>query len=74
MRNFNDTFETRKRSYISAFSICMTVLLITNIYKYVVDDIIAFSHFQFLKKFVVPGYFIWLFVIASPYTSKCNTK
>ena len=25
MRNFHDTFETRKRSFISAFSICMTV-------------------------------------------------
>ena len=28
MRNFHDTFETRKRSFISAFSICMTVPLI----------------------------------------------
>ena len=27
MRNFQYTFETRKRSFISAFSICMTVLL-----------------------------------------------
>ena len=36
MRNFQDTFETRKRSFISAFSIYMTVPLITkvNIYKY----------------------------------------
>ena len=25
MRNFQDIFETRKRSFISAFSICMTV-------------------------------------------------
>ena len=25
MRNFQDTFETRKRSFINAFSICMTV-------------------------------------------------
>ena len=25
MRNFQDTFETRKRSFVSAFSICMTV-------------------------------------------------
>ena len=29
MRNFRDTFETRKRSFISAFSICMTVPFIT---------------------------------------------
>ena len=28
MRNFQDTFETRKRSFISAFAICMTVILI----------------------------------------------
>ena len=27
MRNFQDTFEIRKRSFISAFSICMTVPL-----------------------------------------------
>ena len=27
MRNFQDTFETRKRRFISAFSICMTVSL-----------------------------------------------
>ena len=28
MRNFQDTFEPRKRSFISAFSICMGVPLI----------------------------------------------
>ena len=27
MQNFKDTFETRKRSFISAFSICSTVPL-----------------------------------------------
>ena len=27
MRNFQDTFETRERSFISAFSICITVPL-----------------------------------------------
>ena len=27
MRNFQDTFETHKQSFISAFSICMTVSL-----------------------------------------------
>ena len=31
MRNFQDTFETRKRSFITAFSTCITVLLIYNI-------------------------------------------
>ena len=29
MRNFQDTFETRKRSFISVFTICMTVALIS---------------------------------------------
>ena len=28
MRNFQDSFETHKQSFISAFSICMTVSLI----------------------------------------------
>ena len=27
MRNFKDTFEKRKRSFIKAFSVCMTVPL-----------------------------------------------
>ena len=27
MQNFQDNFETRKRSFISAFSICITVTL-----------------------------------------------
>ena len=27
MRNFQNTFETRKRSFINVFSICMTVPL-----------------------------------------------
>ena len=27
MQNFQDTFETRERSFMSAFSICMTVPL-----------------------------------------------
>ena len=29
MRNFQDTFETRKRLIISVFTICMTVALIS---------------------------------------------
>ena len=28
MRHFQDTFETRKQSFIRVFSICVTVLLI----------------------------------------------
>ena len=34
MRKFQDTFETLKRSFISVFSICMTVPLKANIHKY----------------------------------------
>ena len=30
MRNFQDTFGAHKRSFISAFSICMTVLQVNN--------------------------------------------
>ena len=32
MSNFQDTFETRKRSFISAFSVCVTVPLSMNNY------------------------------------------
>ena len=32
MRNFQDTFETRKLSFICAFPICMTVPLSFNIF------------------------------------------
>ena len=35
MRNFQDTFETRKRSFITALSICMTVPL-SLFYRYYV--------------------------------------
>ena len=45
MQNFKDSFETCKRSYISAYSLWMKVPLITDIYQYVADDIIALSHF-----------------------------
>ena len=31
MRNFQDTIETRKRSFISVFSICITVPLNKNV-------------------------------------------
>ena len=34
MRNFQDTFETRKRSFISAFSICMTAPLMCSMKKH----------------------------------------
>ena len=33
MQNFQDSFETRKRSFISVFSVCMTVPLISFLTK-----------------------------------------
>ena len=38
MQNFQDTFETRKRSFISAFSICMTAPLGLPFTKYLYDE------------------------------------
>ena len=38
MRNFQDTFETHKRSFISVFSICMTVPLTANMMSEVCKD------------------------------------
>ena len=37
MRNFQDTFETRKQSFINVFSICMTVPIILFFREYKVD-------------------------------------
>ena len=37
MRSFQNTFETFKQSFISAFSICMTVPLNGYVYEFSVD-------------------------------------
>ena len=47
MRNFQDIFETRKQSVISAFSICMTVTLISDLS--VSDEIFKTSENSFEK-------------------------
>ena len=39
MRNFQDTFQTRKRSLINALSICMTVPLKSNVDKLHLDKL-----------------------------------
>ena len=39
MRKFQDTFETRKRSFINAFSICMTVPLRWSVKLYAIMNI-----------------------------------
>ena len=48
MRNFEDTFETRKRSLFSVFSICMTVSLkkasYSNAIEKKVNSFQKFSH------------------------------
>ena len=38
MRNFQDTFKVRKRSFISTFSICMAVPLSENIKKTIQEN------------------------------------
>ena len=43
MPNFQDIFETHKRSFISAFSICMTVPLSLQVSLYKHNHIIQFS-------------------------------
>ena len=45
MRNIQDTFKTRKRSFISAFLICMTVPL-TTFHKVFHHDIAMFAFRQ----------------------------
>ena len=45
MRNFQDTFETRKRSFISTFSICMTVPL-KKVSAKLLSDLVIFSMFS----------------------------
>ena len=47
MRNFQDTFETSKRSFTSAFSICMTVPLMK---KVLVLTVIISLYFSETKK------------------------
>ena len=40
MRNFQDTFKSRKPSFIIVFSICMTVpLIVVNYYIFVTNDV-----------------------------------
>ena len=45
MRNFQETFETRKQSFISAFSIYVTVLLIAKFAGQKIKDF--FSKYEF---------------------------
>ena len=41
MRNFQDTFETPKRSFINAFSICMSIPLNFDVIDLEIKQIIA---------------------------------
>ena len=53
MRNFTYTFETQKRSFISALSICMTLSLITNCKK---RKLFTISYTLALEKYFVKLY------------------
>ena len=56
MRNFQDFFETRKRSFISAFSICMTVpLMLNSIRELVVGSIHPIYNIDDLSQYIVDG-------------------
>ena len=44
MSNFQDTFETRKRSFISTFSICMTVPLNCYVEPRILDSLAKLSN------------------------------
>ena len=44
MRNFQDSFETHKRSFINAFSICMTVTL--NLFKNQYEELLKRNNVQ----------------------------
>ena len=44
MRNFQNTFKTRKRSFISAFSICMTVPLRKNFTRKEIQEFKQFKN------------------------------
>ena len=57
MRNFQDTFETCKRSSIGAFSICMTVPLsfLRIYYQKLVKLLLKYSSFQRQKPELLTG-------------------
>ena len=51
MQNFQDSFKIRKRSFTSAFSICMTIPLIPLSLLGSNKEIIEAVHFQIISKF-----------------------
>ena len=50
MQNFHDTFDICERSFISGFSVCMTVPLSTNLTKINKNIKPTNIYFKFLKK------------------------
>ena len=50
MQNFQDSFKIRKRSFISTFSICMIVPLISLLLLGSNKEIIKAVHFQIISK------------------------
>ena len=56
MRNFQDTFERRKQSFISAFSVCMTVPLRAEeweLFSHKIYYCILFFELYIIKLFVL---------------------
>ena len=47
MRSFQDTFQTRKQSFISAFSVCMTVPLVWVYLSFIEYTIYIMETFNF---------------------------
>ena len=63
MRNFQDTFETRKRSFISTFLIYMTVPLIKWSYLRAIKEKFACLLFiQTIKKNILVSFTWWMFI------------
>ena len=60
MRNFQDIFETRKRTFISAFSVCMTVPLMwpfNNRITVNIEIAVSASYFHFIFLIVMVNVF-----------------
>ena len=61
MRNFKDTFKTRKRSFISAFSVCMTAPLNYFIYSLSLDQMRVAKEELFTEKILGREFQVLLF-------------
>ena len=58
MRNFQDTYETRKRSFVNAFTICITVPLMKNFFPVALTLNLTFLIYNDLEHFMLALYVI----------------